>query len=274
MASNRSRRIAKEIKDIQADTHSKITVEPLDGADDLTHLRGMFWGPPDTPYEGGKFFVDIRIPSEYPFRPPVMKFETRIWHPNRLLFPSSPSTIPWERDAKFSAPSLPGAAGHTQGAICLDTLSTAWSPVLTIKSALISLQSLLSTPEPKDPQDAEVAGMLIRNPAEFEHVAREWAVKHAGAPPRRERGEGSGGATAESIKKKEKAAREGEERAKLAAYHGYNKDLIDRFVAMGFDVPAVVAAFEYVGIDKMNGEDYELEEAYMGDITARLFGEA
>lgn len=43
---------------------------------------------------------------------------------------------------------------------------------------------------------------------------------------------------------------------------------------MGFDVDAVVAAFEYVGIDRMNGDDYELEEAYMGDITARLFGEA
>jgi ubiquitin-conjugating enzyme (huntingtin interacting protein 2) len=43
---------------------------------------------------------------------------------------------------------------------------------------------------------------------------------------------------------------------------------------MGFDVPAVVAAFEYVGIDRMDGQDYELEEAYMGDITARLFGEA
>jgi ubiquitin-conjugating enzyme (huntingtin interacting protein 2) len=42
---------------------------------------------------------------------------------------------------------------------------------------------------------------------------------------------------------------------------------------MGFDVEQVVGAFEYIGIDKMNGEDYELEEAYMGDITARLFGE-
>lgn len=57
-------------------------------------------------------------------------------------------------------------------------------------------------------------------------------------------------------------------------YHGYNKALIDRFVDMGFDVPQVVAAFEYVGIDRMDGQDYELEEAYMGDITARLFGEA
>lgn len=42
---------------------------------------------------------------------------------------------------------------------------------------------------------------------------------------------------------------------------------------MGFDVDRVVAAFEYVGIDQNDGEDYELEEAYMGDITARLLGE-
>lgn len=42
---------------------------------------------------------------------------------------------------------------------------------------------------------------------------------------------------------------------------------------MGFDVEAVVDAFNFVGIDRNNGMDYELEEAYMGDITARLLGE-
>ena len=89
--------------------------------------------------------------------------------------------------------------------------------MLTIKSALISLQSLLSTPEPKDPQDAEVASMLIRNPAEFDHKAREWAVKYAGAP-KKEIAEGSGGATAESIKQKHQQAKENENKIKLAAY--------------------------------------------------------
>lgn len=56
-------------------------------------------------------------------------------------------------------------------------------------------------------------------------------------------------------------------------YEGYNKDLVDRFCHMGFDVQRVVSAFKYVGIDRMGGEDYELEEAYMGDVTARLLGE-
>lgn len=57
------------------------------------------------------------------------------------------------------------------------------------------------------------------------------------------------------------------------SYKGYNKDLVDRFVSMGFDTDAVVDAFLFVGIDRNNGRDYALEEAYMGDITARLLGE-
>jgi ubiquitin-conjugating enzyme (huntingtin interacting protein 2) len=62
------------------DPHGDVQLEVV--KDDLNHLRGSFMGPPDTPYEGGKYFVDIRIPSDYPFRPPVMKFETKLWHPN------------------------------------------------------------------------------------------------------------------------------------------------------------------------------------------------
>ncbi|BDD62156.1 hypothetical protein MPDQ_004721 [Monascus purpureus] len=245
MSSNRIRRITKEIADVHADSLSQITVEPLGGGNDITHLRGTFLGPPGTPYEGGTYKVDIKIPNEYPFRPPVMKFETRVWHPN---------------------------ISSQTGAICLDTLSSAWSPVLTIKSALLSLQSLLNTPEPKDPQDAEVANMLIKRPKEFERIAREWAVIYAGAP-RKHSGESSGGATDESLRQQELEAMEQETQEDLSKYDGYNKDLVDRFCSMGFDVDRVVDAFNYVGVDRMEGEDYELDEAFMGDITARLLGE-
>lgn len=59
--------------------------------------------------------------------------------------------------------------------------------------------------------------MLIRNPAEFEHKARQWAVKFAGATPK-EVAEGSGGATAESITRKRQEAKQNEEKVKMAAY--------------------------------------------------------
>ncbi|KAB8349486.1 hypothetical protein FH972_023512 [Carpinus fangiana] len=180
MSSNRMRRIAKEIEDVKSDSWSKVTLNPALNADDLTHLEGVFHGPPDTPYEGGTFHVDIRIPADYPFRPPQMKFKTRIWHPN---------------------------VSSQTGAICLDTLSTNWSPVLTIKSALISLQGLLASPEPKDPQDAEVASMMLKSPQEFEHVASEWTVKYAGAPPKRT-SESSGGTTQEQLIARAKARQE------------------------------------------------------------------
>ncbi len=71
-----------------------------------------------------------------------------------------------------------------QGAICLDTLGSGWSPVGTIKMALLSLRMLLESPNPKDPQDAEVAKMMMEDPEYFSIVAHDWAVKYAGAPRR------------------------------------------------------------------------------------------
>jgi ubiquitin-conjugating enzyme (huntingtin interacting protein 2) len=48
--------------------------------------------------------------------------------------------------------------------------------------ALLSLRLLLESPNPKDPQDAEVAKMMMDDPAYFNVVAHDWAVKYAGAP--------------------------------------------------------------------------------------------
>ena len=82
MASTRVRRIMKELSDLRLDAdHSGVTASQYDEAD-FNHLRGTLPGPPDTPYAGGTFIVDIRIPESYPFKPPTIKFETKIWHPN------------------------------------------------------------------------------------------------------------------------------------------------------------------------------------------------
>lgn len=43
--------------------------------------------------------------------------------------------------------------------------------------------------------------MLLKNKEEFQHVAQEWAIQYAGAPPK-DKAEGSGGTTAEDLKRK------------------------------------------------------------------------
>ncbi|PKS11075.1 hypothetical protein jhhlp_002836, partial [Lomentospora prolificans] len=255
MATSRERRIAKELSDIRADRDkSGVFAEPIDG--DLTRLKGTFPAPPDTVYAGGTYQVDIQIPDSYPFKPPIIKFDTKIFHPN---------------------------ISSQTGAICLDILGTGWSPVQTIKSALISLRMLLEFPNPKDPQDAEVAKMSLEYPEQFARTAHEWAVKYAGAPrqdidySKFRKGDGKPKQSTIEYVPFQIAALSPSPRRLGTCMHradGYSKDLVDRFVNMGFPAQDVVDAFVYVGIDRNGGEDYELEEAYMGDITARLLGES
>ena len=63
--------------------------------------------------------------------------------------------------------------------ILQDILKDQWSPALTIKTALLSLQALLCSPEPRDPQDAEVAKMYMSNREEFDRTARFWTEMYA-----------------------------------------------------------------------------------------------
>lgn len=94
MATTRERRIAKELADIHNDKdNSGVYANPVDPSD-LTHLKGTFPGPPDTPYAGGTYKIDIVIPDMYPFKSPIMKFDTKIWHPNVSSVTVRPRCVP------------------------------------------------------------------------------------------------------------------------------------------------------------------------------------
>ena len=149
-----SGRIMKELKELQeaAKSSPNTAVQAQLVGDDLRHWQGTIFGPKDTSYEGGIFKIDIQIPNEYPFKPPKMKFNTKIWHPN---------------------------ISSQTGAICLDILKNEWTPALTIRTALISLQALLCAPEPDDPQDAEVARQFKSDKRMFEYTAKTWTENFA-----------------------------------------------------------------------------------------------
>lgn len=144
------------------------------------------------------FCKDIVIPESYPFQPVKMKFITKVYHPN---------------------------ISSASGAICLDILKDAWSPVLTLKSTLISLQSLLCSPEPNDPQDAEVAKHYMTSKGSFEDTATYWTQIYAGGPGPKEK-KGKGVAAADTRDE--------------VAIAGLEKAHVDRFETLGFQRSKVV----------------------------------
>ena len=143
-------RIKKEYQDLQKEKNSNVLVKLVNN--DYRHWKGRIKGPIDTCYQGGIFDVDIIIPDDYPFKPPKMKFDTKIWHPN---------------------------ISSVTGAICLDILKNEWTPALTIRTALISLQALMCEPVPNDPQDAVVAKQYMSDIKLFNQTAKHWVEEYA-----------------------------------------------------------------------------------------------
>ncbi|GJJ15357.1 hypothetical protein Clacol_009633 [Clathrus columnatus] len=217
----RLRRVNKEIADCKNDKTSNITITLID--DSPFHLKGTFPGPEGTPYEGGIYDVDIVIPESYPFQPVKMKFITKVYHPN---------------------------VSSASGAICLDILKDAWSPVLTLKSTLISLQSLLCSPEPNDPQDAEVAKHYTTSRSSFEETARYWAEIYAGAPPR---GKGT----------KPPSVGKGTKERDEIAIAGLERAHVEQFETLGFErtkVIDVLRRLNYRGSNVPNISDDRIVE--------------
>jgi ubiquitin-conjugating enzyme E2 D len=42
----------------------------------------MIFGPDNSPYAGGLFMFDIKIPPDYPFKCPEVILKTKIYHPS------------------------------------------------------------------------------------------------------------------------------------------------------------------------------------------------
>ena len=65
------------------------------------------------------------------------------------------------------------------GRICLDILKDKWSPALQIRTVLLSIQALLSAPNPDDPLANDVAEMWKTNESQALENAKQWTLQHA-----------------------------------------------------------------------------------------------
>merc|ERR1719272_2182430 len=103
-------------------------------------------GPEGSPYVGGTFKLELFLPKEYPMQPPKVRFLTKIWHPNI----------------------------NDIGEICLDVLKDKWSPALQIRTVLLSIQALLSDPNPDDPLNNAAAEQWKKDKSGALRQAQDW----------------------------------------------------------------------------------------------------
>ena len=144
-----TKRIMKELNMLSKDPPPGVSASPVDK--DIFHLQGFIRGPKDSPYENGMFKLDIVFPIEYPFKPPKIKFVTKIFHPNI----------------------------SSTGSICLSILKDEWSACLKIGDVLLSIISLLTDPNPDDPLRPDLATLYTTNIDAFNKQARAETLQYA-----------------------------------------------------------------------------------------------
>jgi ubiquitin-protein ligase len=150
MSSLLIKRLQQEINELQNNPVTNCSAGPEEN--DITQWKATIFGPEDTPYHGGVFSLDVKFPTNYPFKPPKISFITPIYHCNI----------------------------NNSGGICLDILKdSGWSPALTISKVLLSICSLLADPNPNDPLVQEIAYLFLNNKDTHDINASKYTRKFA-----------------------------------------------------------------------------------------------
>lgn len=94
------------------------------------------------------------MPKEYPFKPPVLSFRTKIYHPN--------------------------VSNDDRGAMCLGILRPEeWKPPNKISDVLKLVRTVLGEPQPDDAVEPAIADQYKNDRKGFDRVARDWVLKYA-----------------------------------------------------------------------------------------------
>lgn len=124
-------RVQKDVNELDVPASMKVS---FPDPDNLMHMT-LVLKPTEGYYVSGSFDFNIKIPEDYPHKPPKVHCDTKVFHPNIDL----------------------------EGNVCLNILRQDWNPVLTLSSVLYGLQLLFIEPNPDDPLNKEAAELLKKD---------------------------------------------------------------------------------------------------------------
>jgi len=139
------RRITKEISECKENG-----IDLIVNDSNITKMECILLGPEDSEYEGGIFRLYIEFPNRYPFSAPNIKFINKIFHPNV----------------------------SNSGDICLDILKDKWSPALSLHKVMLSIQSLLTDPNPDSPLNGDAAHLYKTDRKEYKKKCQRYILEN------------------------------------------------------------------------------------------------
>ncbi|KAH0794948.1 ubiquitin-conjugating enzyme E2 T [Histomonas meleagridis] len=146
-------RVQKELQRMNVDPPHGIGMWPVN--ERLDQLEALIEGPEDSPFEGGEFRLSISIPETYPNTPPVIKFKTKIYHPNI----------------------------DSSGRICLDSLKPepngSWKPSINLAMVLTQIRLLMTNPNVADPLDTKIAEQYQQSKELYDKEAKRYTETYA-----------------------------------------------------------------------------------------------
>lgn len=148
MSGNSKRRIETDVMKLLMSDHEVELVE-----DSMQEFHVKFYGPKDTPYEGGVWRLHVELPDNYPYKSPSIGFVNKIFHPNIDI---------------------------ASGSICLDVINSTWSPLYDLLNIVEwMLPGLLKEPNGSDPLNNEAANLQLKDKKVYEEKVREYIDKYA-----------------------------------------------------------------------------------------------
>jgi ubiquitin-protein ligase len=136
-------RLQRDLLEVQRD--DSLVAGPAD--DDLFQWDAVLEGPANSVWEGAILRLELKFPEDYPHSPPQVKFLTKMFHPNV----------------------------YGDGRLCLDLLRTQWSPSTDVRGLLVSIQSLLTDPNPNSPANPEAAELYQKDRMTYDARVRALA---------------------------------------------------------------------------------------------------
>ncbi|KAL9595769.1 MAG: hypothetical protein Q9179_004858 [Wetmoreana sp. 5 TL-2023] len=121
---------------------------------DIYKWRITINGPKDSPYAGGRFLVYMTLPVDFPFKPPVISWQTKIYHPN--------------------------VSNDDKGLMCLGILRDGeWKPSSKLNGALEYIRQLLVEPNADDAIEQAIGRQYKEDRKEFIKMAKKWTKDYA-----------------------------------------------------------------------------------------------